>query len=115
MKKLLLLFVLLFSASVSAQAPSKAFDVRNGNNIVDSAITQPFATYIVYQDNAKKNNVIDALCDLGNYDALDPATRPTRQNFANNEIRNWLKDKVRANRERIAAASVPPVDITDLP
>lgn len=115
MKKLFLLSILLFTVSVSAQAPSKAFDVRSGNNIVDAGVTQPFATYIVYQGNAKKQDVIDALCDLGNYDALDPATRPSRQNFANNEIKHWLREKVKANRERKEQAKIIAPDVSDLP
>ena len=83
--KRLFIAIILLSLPVFAQAPSKAFDVRNGNNIVDNAVVQPFATYIVYQDLAKKNDVINALCDLGNYDALDSSTRPSRQNFAKKE------------------------------
>lgn len=115
MKKLLSLSLVFLSITVAAQAPTKLLDVRNGNGIVDSGVTQAFATYIVYKDNATKNDLINALCDLGNYDALDPATRPSRQAFANQEIKNWLRDKVRQNRQRLAALQTPVVDESDLP
>ena len=115
MKKLFLFSLVLFTASATAQAPSKLLDVRNGNNIVDGGVTQPQATYIVYKDSAAKQAVIDALCDLGNYGALDPATRPSRQAFANQEIKNWLRDKVKQNRQRLAQLQTPVVDESDLP
>jgi len=115
MKKLLSLSLVILSVAASAQAPAKLLDVRNGNNIIDAGVTQAQATYIVYKDAAGKTDVIDALCDLGNYDALNPATRPSRQNFANNEIKNWLRDKVKQNRQRKAALQTPVVDGSDLP
>lgn len=114
-KKLLSLSLVFLSVTVAAQAPTKLLEVRNGNNIVDNGVSQLFATYIAYKDNAAKQNVIDALCDLGNYDALDPATRPSRQAFANQEIKNWLRDKVKQNRQRLAQLQTPVVDESDLP
>lgn len=115
MKKILALSLVFLSITASAQAPAKLLDVRNGNGIIDAGVTQAQATYIVYKDVAAKQDVIDALCDLGNYDALNPATRPGRQAFANQEIKNWLRDKVRQNRQRIAEAQKPVVDESDLP
>lgn len=115
MKKLLSFSLVFLSITVSAQAPAKLLDVRNGNGIVDGGVTQAQATYIAYKDAAAKTDVIDALCDLGNYDALNPATRPSRQNFANQEIRNWLRDKVKQNRQRRAQLQTPVVDESDLP
>lgn len=115
MKKLLSFSLIVLSITASAQAPTKLLDVRNGNGIVDAGVVQAQATYIVYKDNAAKQDVIDALCDLGNYDALNPATRPSRQAFANQEIKNWLRDKVRQNRQRKAALQTPVVDESDLP
>lgn len=115
MKKILSLSLIFFSITVAAQAPAKLLDVRNGNNIVDGGVTQSHATYIAYKDAAAKTAVIDALCDLGNYDALDPAMRPSRQAFANQEIKNWLRDKVKQNRQRLAALQTPVVDESDLP
>jgi len=78
MKKLLSLSLVILSVAASAQAPAKLLDVRNGNGIVDAGVTQAQATYIAYKDVASKQDVIDALCDLGNYDALPVATRPSR-------------------------------------
>ena len=115
MKKLLALSFIFLSITVAAQAPARLFDVRNGNGIVDAGVTQAQATYIVYKDAAAKQALIDALCDLGNYDALNPATRPSRQAFANREIQNWLRDKVKQNRQRRAALQTPVVDESDLP
>lgn len=115
MKKLILIAILLFTASASAQAPTKLFDVRNGNGIVDGGVVQAQAVYIAFQDNAAKQKVIDALCDVGNYDALDPATRPSKQAFALRELQNHLKDVIRESRQRTAQKSVPAVDVSDLP
>jgi len=74
MKKLLSLSLIFLSITVAAQAPAKLLDVRNGNGIVDAGVAQAQATYMVYKDAAAKTALIDALCDLGNYDALNPAT-----------------------------------------
>lgn len=115
MKKLFFSVFFLLSITAVAQAPAKLLEVRNGNGIVDAGVTQAQATYIVYKDAAAKTALIDALCALGNYDALNPATRPSRQNFANQEIKNWLRDKVREHRQRIAESQKPVVDESDLP
>ena len=94
---------------------NKKFDVRNGNAAAIATDTFPSATIIAYQNAAAKTEIIDALCDTGNYDALDPATRPSRQAFANREISLWLREKVKQNRHRIAEAQKPVVDESDLP
>lgn len=94
---------------------NKKFDVRNGNTAAIATDTFPSATIIAYQNAAAKTEIIDALCDTGNYEALDPATRPSRQAFANQEIKNWLRDKVKQNRQRIAESQKPVVDESDLP
>lgn len=115
MKKLFLLLLLLITASAFAQAPTKLFDFRNGNGIVDGATAQPFAFYVAFKDNPAKQAVIDALCDVGNYDALDPATRPTKQAFALRELQFHLRDVVRQSRDRTAQKATPVVDTSDLP
>lgn len=115
MKKAFILSILLCAGIVSAQSPTKLFDVRNGNGIVDNGTTQPVATYIAYRDAAAKQTVIDALCDVGNYDALDPATRPTKQAFANREISNWLRERVRDSRHRTEQKKLIEPDTSDLP
>ena len=76
---------------------------------------QSQAMYIVFKDAAAKTTVIDALCDLGNYSALDPATRPSRAAFARNEIKNFLRAKVQENRQRIERAKYIEPDASDLP
>lgn len=115
MKKLFLLSVLLFTVTVSAQAPNRLFDVRSGNGIVDNGIAQPVAWYIVFQDAAAQQKVIDAICEAGNYDSLNPATRPTKNAFARNEIKNHIKDAVKLFRAKALQNAVPAVDEGDLP
>ena len=115
MKHLLLLLVFLFTITASAQAPTKLFDIRNGDGIVDGGVVQPQAMYIVFKDAAAKTTVIDALCDLGNYSALNPATRPNRAAFARNEIKNFLRAKVQENRQRVERAKYIEPDASDLP
>lgn len=115
MKRLVILSILLSAGLASAQAPTKLFDIRNGNGIVDAGVAQPQATYIAFRDATAKQVVIDALCDQGNYDALDPATRPSKQAFANREIQFWLRDKVRASREQAEQKKLVAPDTSDLP
>lgn len=114
MKKLLFL-ALFLTITAAAQAPARLFDVRNGNGIVDNGTAQPVATYIVYKDAAAKAETIDALCALGNYDALAPATRPTRQAFANNEIKAFLREKVKQHRQQLEHAKIVAPNEADLP
>lgn len=94
---------------------SKKFDARNGNGAAIGVDTYPSATIIAYQDAIAKAEVIDAVCALANYDALDLATRPSKQAFFNREINFWLRDKVRQRREQIEAAKIVAVDTSDLP
>ena len=115
MKHSLLLLVFLFTITASAQAPTKLFDIRNGDGIVDGGVVQAHAMYIVFKDAAAKTTVIDALCDRGNYNSLDPATRPSRAAFARNEIKNFLRAKVQENRQRIERAKYIEPDASDLP
>ena len=115
MKKLAILFVLLLCGAANAQAPTKLFDFRAGNNIVDNGTVQPQAWYIAFKDAAARQAVTDAICAVGNYDALDPATRPSKQAFALRELQFHLRDIVRQSREKTAAKATPVVDTTDLP
>lgn len=117
MKKLFLALT-LFVLPVFAQAPTiptKAFAVRNGNGVIDNGTAYPNAIVIPFKDAAAKTALVDALCDLGNYNALDPATRPARAVFANNELQNLLRGKIKENRERIAQAAVVAPDTSNLP
>lgn len=106
LKTILASLVLLFAGAVIAQPLTKLFDVRGSG-----ATT----TTIEYRDANAKDAVIDALCDQGNYDALDPATRPTKQAFANREIQFWLRDKVKASREKAEQKKIVAPDVSDLP
>lgn len=122
MKRLLLLVILLFSVSVSAQAPNRLFAVRNGNGIVDAGVTQDQAVYIVFKDSAAKLAVIDALCDTANFGALVRPANETpqqlaqaRRQFALDEIRFWLNGKVEQNRLRIIEEAKAKPDLSDLP
>lgn len=94
---------------------SKKFDARNDNNAAIGTDTYPAATLIAYQDAAAKTEVIDAVCALANYDALDPATRPSKQAFFNRELNYLFRDKVRQRREQIEAAKIVAVDTSDWP
>ena len=87
MKHLLLLLVFLFTITASAQAPTKLFDIRNGDGIVDGGVVQSQAMYIVFKDAA----------------------------FARNEIKNFLRAKVQENRQRIERAKYIEPDASDLP
>ena len=115
-RTLLLIFSLfIFGVFATAQAPTRLYDVRNGNGIVDNGTAQPQATYIAYKDAAAKQAVIDAFCDVGNYDGLDPATRPTRQAFFNRELLAHVKDVVKQSRQRTIQRATPVVNESDLP
>lgn len=96
--------------------PNRAFDVRNLNNAVDAdAMPYPRATGIVFKDNASKDMVIDVVCANQNYDALDPATRPSKQVFFNQYLQQHLKEQVRQARDTASHKAVPPADVSDLP
>lgn len=116
MKKLLTItFILALAGSVAATQKTKIFGVRNGNGVVDNGVTINHATLISYPDAQSKQIVIDALCSTGNYDALPEGTRPSKQAFANDELRNWLNAKVKEHRAKLAEAQKPVVDESDLP
>lgn len=122
MKKLFLLFALLFAVTVSAQAPNKLFAVKNGNGLVDNGVTQDQAIYIVFKDAAAKLTVMDALCDTANFKGLIRPEGETpqqlaqaRRQFAMDEIGAWLNAKVAENRARIIEEAKAKPDLSDLP
>lgn len=122
MKKLFLLSVLLWAATVSAQAPNKLFAVRNGNGIIDSGVTVDQGIYIIFKDSAAKLTVTDALCDTANFKGLIRPEGETpqqlaqaRRQFAMDEIKAWLNAKVAQNRERIIEEAKAKADLSDLP
>lgn len=108
MKKLAILFLLLFSVSVAAQAPTKLFDVRNGG---------PTSTTIEYKDAASKQAVVDAFCELGSWtaDLKDAQGNPvTRQQFFHRELQAIIRDRIRQARAQVAQKAVV-VNDRDLP
>ncbi len=98
----------------SAQAPTRLFDVRNGNGIVDNGTAQPVATYIVFKDTAAKQRVIDSFAYVYGYvanvpnpnfdpkKAIDPVTNPQlipnpqpKQAFFNQQILKFIRQTVK--------------------
>ena len=113
MKKFLLLpIVFLGFVTITAQAPTKLFDVRNGNGLTLDGVTYNRATVIVFRDNAAKNKVIQRFCEAYGYQATVPdpnnpgQTIPnpvSDQVFFNRQLTTYIKDVVRA--QGIAAAA----------
>lgn len=96
--------------------PSKIFDVRQGNNAVDSdATVYPRATLIVFKDNAAKDAVIDAFADVYGWEAMDAGTRPNKRAFFNQELQYLIREIVRQGRERTEQKKLTAPVLTDLP
>lgn len=118
MKKLLfsLLLVLAFYAGIYATIavqpiPTKLFDVRNGNGIVDSGTTYTRATAIVFKDDTAKTKVIDAFAAQYNYPATVPdpnnagATIPnpqSKQAFMNARLTQYIREVYKAAQSEAA-------------
>lgn len=118
MKKLFLLLLLTFALvqvpSYEAQVPTKLFDVRSGNGLVESGTTYSRATYIAFKDNASKDAIIGAFCLMRGYQATvpDPAnpgsTIPnpqSKQQFFNKAIEQFLRDTYKASKVHAAEQS----------
>lgn len=100
--------------------PTKLFDVRQGNNAVDSDTTvYPRATLIVFRDNAAKQDVIDAFALMGGYSVTLPDGTPNPQSaqaFFMSELTAFVKGRVREARHRAAAiVAANSVTENDLP
>lgn len=88
--------------------PTKLFDVRQGNNSIDSDGTvYPRAALIVYKDNAAKSAIEDAFATMRGYQATipDPAnpsnTIPnpqSKQQFFHKSIEQFIRDTYRASK-----------------
>lgn len=110
-----LLIILLAVAALAQPAiPTKLFDVRNGNGIVDSGTTYPFAITIVFKDKASHDAMIAAFASQYGYSATipDPAnpgqTLPNPQStkqFTMSKITQYLKDIYRADAVTTATKS----------
>lgn len=135
----------LYLYPTSAQVPTRLFDVRNGNGLVDNGTTYTRATYIAFKDNASKDAIIDAVCAMGGYQATVPnpaydpndgsritfdaalvegsqptiANPQTKQAFFNKRIEQFLRDNYRAWKtsaaEKAAKATAEAAADAELP
>ena len=112
-------------------APTKLFDVGNGNGAVIGGETVTRGTLIWYKDNAAKNKVEDQFALAYGYQATipnplfgqngEPATIPNPQSkaaFFNKQLTAYIKDIVKASQVQAAAtaaASASATADTDLP
>jgi len=94
--------------------PTKLFDVRNGNGVVDSGTTYPFAIVIPFKDKASHDALIAAFASQYGYQATlpDPAnpgqTIPNPQStkqFMMAKMTQYLKDIYRADAISTATKS----------
>jgi hypothetical protein len=129
MKKLVMVLGLLFVFGRTAYAQitptpanSKAFEVRIGNGITDSAVTIPAAVYIVFKDVPTELAAVDILCDIGNFASLPrpqgetaPQLAAAKRAFALGEIKAVIRQKIEAGRLKTAQSVVIPPDVSDLP
>lgn len=95
-------------------APTKLFDVANGNNATISGETVTRGTLIWYKDNAAKNKVIQRFCEAYGYQATIPdPNKPGQtipnpvsdQTFFNRQLTQYIKDIVRARGINAAVAT----------
>lgn len=93
MKHLFCLSLLFLVFSSIAQVPTRLFDVRNGNGVVDGATTYPAATVIPYKDAASKTKIVDAFCTAYGYqDTINGAPNPqSKQAFFNARLTAYIK------------------------
>ena len=113
-------------------APTKLFDVANGNGAVIGGETVTRGTLIWYKDNAAKNKVEDQFALAYGYQVNipnplfgqngEPATIPNPQSkagFFNRQLTPYIKDVVKSSQVQAAAAtaaaSASATADTDLP
>jgi hypothetical protein len=111
-KLFLSLCLLTFLVTGMSQAPTKLFDVKNGNGIVDNGVAQPQATYIVFKNAAAKQAIIDSFATAYDYQATvpDPAnpgqTIPnpqSKQAFFNRRLTLFIRDVHKSEQVKVAA------------
>lgn len=115
MKRLLITTILL-AWPVFAQAPTiptKAFDVRNGNGVIDDGTTYPNAIVIPFKDAAAKQKFLDDYADNNNWENAIP--QPTKQKFALDGLKQFMKDQSISARRAVAQKAVADPDTSDLP
>jgi len=99
-------------------APTKLFDVSNGNGAVIGGETVTRGTLIWYKDNAAKNKVEDQFAIAYGYQATvpnplfgqngQPATIPNPQSkagFFNRQLTQFIKESVKSSQGQAAAAA----------
>ena len=99
-------------------APTKLFDVANGNGAVIGGETVTRGTIIWYKDNAAKNKVEDQFALAYGYQTTvpnplfgqngEPATIPNPQSkatFFNRQLTQYIKDIVKSSQVQAAAAA----------
>ena len=115
MKRLFLVLIVLV-IPIFAQAPSvpsKAFDVREANGIVDQGTTYPAALVIPFKDAAAETKSYNDYADNNNWANANP--QPTKKKFALDGIKQFMKDQSGQGRQKVAQAAVVNPDVSDLP
>lgn len=113
MKRLLITITLLV-LPVFAQAPSiptKAFDVREANGIVDQGTTYPAALVIPFKDAAAEQKFYDDYANNNNWANANP--QPNKKKFALDGIKQFMKEQSNAGRTKVLV--IPVIDSSDLP
>lgn len=109
---LILLILMMVVAFAQPQIPTKLFDVRSGNGVVDTGVTYPRATVVVFKDNTSKDALIDAFAAEYSYQAIVPnpaipgqtmANPQSKQGFFNEKLSVYLKDIYKAHKTKAAA------------
>lgn len=99
-------------------APTRLFDISNGNGATVNGETVDRGTLIWYRDNAAKNDVVDSVCLAYGYQATvtnpnfgrpgEPETIPnpqSKQAFFNRQVTQWLRETIRSVKLRTAEAT----------
>lgn len=80
---------------------------------MDNGTTYPFAIVIPFKDAAAKQKWLDDYAKNNNWTNANP--QPTKQAFALDGIKQWMKDQAKAGRQIAAQEAVAAPDVTDLP
>ena len=113
--KRLLIAITLLAIPIFAQAPNvptKAFDVREANGIVDQGTAYPAALVIPFKDAAAETAFYRDYADNNNWANANP--QPTKKKFALDGIKQFMKEQSDAGRKK-AQSPQPPPDVSDLP
>lgn len=103
----------VFGAIQTPSVPTKAFNVREANGIVDQGTTYPAALVIPFKDAAAQTKFYQDYADNNNWANANP--QPTKRRFALDGIKQFMKDQSVNARNKVAQAAVVAPDTTDLP